>query len=179
MLDVALDHHRNGRLVQAQAGYAQILQFDEKNFDALHLLGVLAQQIGKPQGAVEFIGRAIAINRKEPFAHFNLANALVELGRTQEAVASYDRAIALQPNYVDALINRGDALRQLLRFDDALTNFDKAIKLRPDLAMSLYGRSIVRTRMGSPAAQADLEAARKLRPTVESDAKKQGLPVPN
>ena len=89
MLDVALDHHRNGRLVQAQAGYAQILQFDEKNFDALHLLGVLAQQIGKPQGAVEFIGRAIAINRKEPFAHFNLANALVELGRTQEAVASY------------------------------------------------------------------------------------------
>ena len=159
MLDVALDHHRNGRLVQAQAGYAQILQFDEKNFDALHLLGVLAQQIGKPQGAVEFIGRAIAINRKEPFAHFNLANALVELGRTQEAVASYDRAIALQPNYVDALINRGDALRQLLRFDDALTNFDKAIKLSPDDARAHSNRSIALAFLGRN--QEALEAGEK------------------
>jgi len=56
---VAIENHQAGRLAQAEALYRRILTIDSNNFDALHLLGVLAYQSGNHQEAVELISKAI------------------------------------------------------------------------------------------------------------------------
>ena len=56
-LQQALEHHQNGRLNQAEQLYRQVLQVDPRQADALHLLGVLAQQAGKIDVAVQLISR--------------------------------------------------------------------------------------------------------------------------
>jgi protein O-GlcNAc transferase len=45
-LAIAIHHHQNGRLQAAEQIYRQILQAEPDEADALHLLGVLAHQVG-------------------------------------------------------------------------------------------------------------------------------------
>ena len=95
------------------------------------------------------------------------------------ALEDCNKAVKAEPKDAAYLDSRAWLRLRRGELGDALSDFDQAIKLQPDQAMSLYGRSILRARLGAPTAQADLEAARKLRPAVESDAKRQGLPVPD
>ena len=65
-MQTALGHHQAGRLAEAEAIYRQVLAQFPDHADALHLLGVLACQAGRPDAAIELIGRAIAINPAVP-----------------------------------------------------------------------------------------------------------------
>ncbi len=61
VLDLALEHHSAGRLNEAENVYRQILQSDPNQPDALHLLGVIAHQVGKNDIAVDLITKALAM----------------------------------------------------------------------------------------------------------------------
>ena len=62
VLAMAVAHHQAGRLGEAEQLYTRILSTDPSNFDALHLLGVIAHQQGHPARAVELISMAVSIN---------------------------------------------------------------------------------------------------------------------
>ena len=61
----SLDHeiklHQQGRIADAEGIYRQILQDDPGHPGALHLLGVIRHQKGQHEGALELIGRAVAM----------------------------------------------------------------------------------------------------------------------
>jgi protein O-GlcNAc transferase len=137
----ALALHRSGNLAGAQLLYSQILEEAPRDFDALHLLGVLRQQQGRNVEAHDLIDAACRINPASPEAHSNLGIVLQELGHNEEAVAAYDRALALRPRYAEALNNRGTALRALDRLAGAAMNFDRAIAIAPDYADAHYNRA--------------------------------------
>ena len=142
LLQQAVALHQRGDLAQAEALYAEVLRREPDNFDALHLLGVLARQGGAPESAIELIGRAIALDAGKAIAHCNLGAALQDAGRQQEALASYERALALQPAYPMALANRGNALRKLGRPEEALASYDAALAQQPAYAEALGNRGI-------------------------------------
>jgi len=137
--------HQQGKLADAERIYEEVLQRQPNHFDALHLLGVIARQTGRPERAVELIRKAIGLNAKVAAAHSNLGNALKNLKRLEEALASYDRAIALKPDFAEAHCDRGNALMELKRPEDALASYDRAIALKPDYAEAYYNRSIALT----------------------------------
>jgi len=134
--------HQRGQLDQAKAAYERVLAKQPKNFDALHLLGVVACQTNNPALADELIGKAIGLNPKSAAAYYNRGVALLELKRLDEALSSYDKAIALKPDYADAFNNRGVALKELKRLDDAVASYDKAIALKPDYTDAFYKRGV-------------------------------------
>ena len=55
---LALQHHEVGELSKAEGIYQQILQADPNQPVALHLLGVIAHQVGKHDTAVDLIMKA-------------------------------------------------------------------------------------------------------------------------
>ena len=59
LLQVGLQHHRAGRLTEAEGCYRRILAAQPDHADALHLLGLLAQKAGRHDLAVHLIGQAI------------------------------------------------------------------------------------------------------------------------
>jgi tetratricopeptide (TPR) repeat protein len=124
--------HRQGKLTDAERLYEEVLRGQPANFDALHLLGVIAYQTRRPERAIELIKKAIGLNPKYPAAHNNLGNVLRDLKGLVEAIASYDNAIALKPDYAEAYNNRGNALIDLNRPTEALASYDKAIALKPN-----------------------------------------------
>src|SRR5271157_1457927 len=107
VLAIAIQHHQAGRLQAAEQIYRQILAVEPNHADALHLLGVIASQVGKHEVAVEYIGRAIGLKGSAAFFHNNLGEAHRALCRMSEAIACYRRALALKPDYVEAHNNLG------------------------------------------------------------------------
>jgi tetratricopeptide (TPR) repeat protein len=130
----AVEHHKAGRLADAERVYRQILAANPRHADSLHLLGVIGGQTGRHDLAADMISRAIAINPNDPAYHRNLGIALTQLGRLDEAVACCHAALALRPNDAEALNGLGVALKELARLDEAMECYRRAIAFRPDHA---------------------------------------------
>jgi protein O-GlcNAc transferase len=134
LFTTALQHHRAGRLHDAEALYRRILATEVDHPDSLHMLGVIAHQTGQPQLAIDLIRQAIAGNSAVPAFHNNLGNALGAAERWQEAEASYRRALAWKQDYAEAHYNLGSALRAQGKFAEAVTAYGQALTLRPNHA---------------------------------------------
>jgi tetratricopeptide (TPR) repeat protein len=134
--------HQQGRLQEAVTVYSDILKIEPKHFDAIHLLGVIADQFKNYQLAADLIAQAISINPNHADAYFNRGNALKELNQLDAAVASYDKAIKLKPNYAGACNNRGIVLHKLNRFDAAVASYDKAVRIDPNYAEAYFNRGV-------------------------------------
>jgi len=140
LLSRAVACHQAGLLSEAEEIYREVLEGHPRQFDALHLLGLVHHQRGAHAEAVRLIDRALAVKPDIAAAHSSRAAALNGLKHFDEAVASCDRAIALKPDCVEAMVNRGFALVELKRFAEAMASCDKAIALRPDLAEAFNNR---------------------------------------
>jgi tetratricopeptide (TPR) repeat protein len=141
-LAIAIQHHQAGRLQAAEQIYRQILQAEPTQADAIHLLGVIAYQVGKHELAVEYIGRAIGLKGNVADFHNNLGNALKNQGKLDEAIACYRRALELKPAYADAHINLGVAFKEQAKLDAAVACWRRALELKPDCAEAYYNLGI-------------------------------------
>jgi tetratricopeptide (TPR) repeat protein len=167
MLSAAIHHHQSGRLAEAEGLYRRILEADAGHADALHLLGVIAHQIGRNSIAVDLIGKAIAINGTVVPYYLNRGAALKALGRLDAALTSYDAALRIKPDSADAHYNRGTALYDLGRLDDALASYNAALRIHPDLAEAHSNRGTVLQDLGRlDDALASYDAALRIKPDL-------------
>jgi tetratricopeptide (TPR) repeat protein len=134
MLKQAVRHHGAGRLAKAEGLYRQILQADPENPYALHLLGVIANQMGDNEDAVELISKALKIAPNYADAYANLGNALQAMDRMDEALENYYRAISLMPDMAEAHNNIGSVLKALGRPEEAIDSYQMAIALQAGYA---------------------------------------------
>jgi predicted O-linked N-acetylglucosamine transferase (SPINDLY family) len=137
----AFSLHQQGQLAQAERLYEQLLKEQPHHIDALHFSGVLANQLGHAQRAVDLISLALEINPNNAAAHSNLGLALHALKRFDEALTSYDHALVIKPNNAEAYYNRGNALLALKCFDEALVSYDRALVIKPDYAEAFSNRA--------------------------------------
>jgi predicted O-linked N-acetylglucosamine transferase (SPINDLY family) len=167
---------QQGQFTQAERICESVLRQQPGHFDALHMLGVISAQTGRPERAVQLIGQAIRLNGRVPAAHSHLGNALKDLGRREEAIASYDRAIALKPDSLGAFYSRGNALRELGRAEEALASYERAIALKPDFAEAHAQRGNTLRDLRRPAeALAGYDRAITLRPDYAEACYNRGL----
>lgn len=139
--DQGLRLHQQGRLEEAETFYRRVLHAAPDNFDALHLLGVIAGQTDRFAEALELLARALEQQPDSAPALNNLGNTLGSLGRHEEALAAFDRALTVRPDDAKALRNRGTTLRELERPEEALASFDAALALVPNYPEALVGRA--------------------------------------
>jgi tetratricopeptide (TPR) repeat protein len=129
-----------GRLGEAEFNCRLVLGANKKDFEALHLLGLIEFQRGKLEKAHGLIRQALRVNPRSAKAHSNLALVLQQLNRLEEALTSLDRALAIEPDFLLALNNRGHILWRLKRSDKALQSLDRALALKPDYVDALCNR---------------------------------------
>ncbi|MFQ5507731.1 MAG: tetratricopeptide repeat protein [Leptospirillia bacterium] len=136
-LTLALQHHNGGRLAQAEQLYRQVLNTHPEHPDALHLLGVMAFQVGRYEDAAELAGRAVLARPKFAEAHNNQGIALRKLERIDDAIKAYRNALRIQPKFAGALNNLANALKDKGDTLEAIETYRKAVKCQPDFAEPL------------------------------------------
>ncbi len=131
-LEIALEHHRNDRLNEAEKMYREILQVQPKHPDALHLLGVIRYQRNEYETAIDFFKQAIAVNATIPDFHRHCGLAWHGLRNFERAIECYRKALKLNPKYAETHNNLGHTYRDLGKLDEARACYEKAIRLKPD-----------------------------------------------
>ena len=113
-LEIGREHHRNGRLTQAQASYRELLTIEPGNADAMHWLGVLYSQAAQWDDAMHWLEQAVAVRPGDAAFLHNLGQAAINSGRLQQAVAAFEAAAAFDPERAElryflavALLARG------------------------------------------------------------------------
>lgn len=142
-----------------------MLDADPAHPDALHLLGLLAQQSGDAEEARRLIGRAIEHRPEAGIFHFNLGVVQQSSGLLEEAAASYRSAMIWAPGHVDAYNNLGVVLQGLGRQQEAASAYEDALRLDPsrfDVWFGLAAALQVQDRLQD--AEAAYRQALQLRP---------------
>lgn len=124
--------HRQGHLVEARAGYKNIVKKYPGHFEALYMLGVCERQSGNFEAAVRLFRRALLIQPRSAEVHSELGLALDAAEQHDEALACFEKLIELKPDFAEAHYNRGNLLLARGRLDQAIASFDKAISIDPN-----------------------------------------------
>lgn len=121
LVQIALEHHRAGRLTQAEAGYRAALAADSQDADAMHWLGVLLHQANQTPAAIPLLQSAAAIRPEDGAFQHNLGQAYMSAGRKDDAIASFDRAVKSDPASREALASLVHARLARAKPGDAAT----------------------------------------------------------
>jgi Flp pilus assembly protein TadD len=153
-------HHQAGQFVEAQNAYAEVLGADPNHAEAWRLMSLLANQFGRPDLALDWIGKAVALRPDNPRFLFSEAVALQGAGRTVEAEARYREVLTLDPNLADAHNNLGGALRAQGRGIEAEAAYRAAVALAPQSPIFHDNLGIALDDLGRrPEAEASFRAA--------------------
>ena len=131
-LDLAIDHHRSGRLAQAAALYEQILQLEPGHGETLYYLGRIEHQQGRFEGAEELLRRSLVANASQEDVHNSLGETLRAQGKFAAAVSAYREALRLNPGFALAQANLGIALAAANQPLAAEAAYREALRLKPE-----------------------------------------------
>jgi hypothetical protein len=145
---LAVQFHQKGNLAQAEPLYRQILQADPSHPDALHMLGMLAQQTGHPDAALALIRRALAVNPDNADAQNSLGTLLKDQDQLAEATACFRRALQLHPGYANAHCNLGNVLKDQGELSEAAASYRQALLIDPCHKPTLWNRALLRLLQG-------------------------------
>ncbi|WP_165186936.1 tetratricopeptide repeat protein [Caulobacter soli] len=127
-----LAHQRAGRFAEAQDALSEVLLADPRHAEAWQVMSQLAKQFGRPDLALDWIGKAIALEPENVSFAFSEAVTLQEIGRPADAEARYRQIMDLHPELADAYNNLGILLGKQGRKEEALDVARQAVRLAPN-----------------------------------------------
>ena len=148
----ASDWMNLGQIELAQKGIARAeelltkaIAMDPGNPDAYAAMGklFLSPQRAKPDSAVVYYQKALAINGNSLVARVNLGVAYLQLRKPQDAARELRRAIAQNPNTVAAHIYLGQALVLSDSLATGLGEYRKAMEIDPKNGAAMRGAGFI------------------------------------
>lgn len=139
----AIAQHQAGNYAQAEKVYRELIagdpdRADPHHADALHLLGLIASEVGRHNTAAALIARAIELAGPAPVYCANLGIALFRQGKVRQAIACYRQA--LKGNASDAVTyaRLGGALLRQGRLPEAAEALRASARLAPEDANTRF-----------------------------------------
>lgn len=127
----AFQKHKFGRFDEAFSAYREVLEALPEHEDALHYMGLLAQQSGKPQDAVKLIQRSLEIKRDNPDALNHLGQVYIALKDYVTAEQCFRQALVYDSYHFNAINNLGNCYKQAGNLTTALIHYERAISIEP------------------------------------------------
>jgi len=168
ILGMALAHHREGRLDQAEACYRQALDLDPGRA-AIHTnLGFLVQCRGEMAQAESLYRHALELDPGCVNACYNLGVLCHNSGRTAEAEHCFRQVVQLAPESVGALHNLGFIMFARGDFREAEAWLRRAVEIDPDYAEAHGKLASTLQILGDPlGAETHYSQALALNPTLQ------------
>ncbi len=138
-LALAAEHHRNGRLDEAQQMYREVLRANPNNVDAVRLLGTIAASQLRIGEAERLFRRAIELAPDFVRVIIDLGRMLKEQNRYQEAIDCFERANVLEPGNVQSHFQLAATLAPAALTYEAVEVYQRVLKMQPNHAGALLG----------------------------------------
>ncbi|WP_235736239.1 tetratricopeptide repeat protein [Nocardioides alcanivorans] len=122
----------SGEIDAARATFTSVVEVDPGNVLAHYNLGLIEQQDGDTEAAIEQYDAALATDPAYGPALYNKA-ILLEQTDLEEAVALYERAVEAQPEFAPTHMRLGFALVHLGRTEEGEKHLAKGLELDPSM----------------------------------------------
>ena len=132
----AAEHHRAGRLSEAESLYRSVLDQHTDNVDAIQGLAVICHQRGRTEEALALFRRAVALDPDSLVADRQLGRLLEQRGDPVGAAICYRRAARLRPLDAAAHVDLARALAAQGEVAEAIEHFRRTVALAPCEAWS-------------------------------------------
>jgi len=132
LIDIGMQEYMSGNVHGAHAYYDLALQKEPNNFDALHLMGILASSVGDLEAAESLITLALQVNPNFCDAYINLGNVMAKMDKYNESVSLYYQALQVDSSNLKAHSNLAAVLNKLGRYAEAERILAAALALEPD-----------------------------------------------
>lgn len=142
MIATVIQLFNTGNFDEAEKILSEILKNQPKNFDALHMLGVIKGTKNLHQEALEYFKKALRISPNNSLIHFNIAKAFSEIGENEKAIKYFLSSTSLNPNDPDLWLSYGKTLSTLNRVKDALNAFENALEINPNFAEAWSNKGV-------------------------------------
>ncbi|HUO81919.1 MAG TPA: sulfotransferase [Gammaproteobacteria bacterium] len=139
LMALAAEHHKDGRLEEAERLFRRVLEKNPNNVDALRLLALIALKSDHAEDAETMLERAIDIAPDFLLAILDLGRLCKDQDRYGEALEWFDRAIALDPSLPQAHYLRAATLARASFTREAIDSYRECLKLRPAHVGALLG----------------------------------------
>lgn len=130
LLQQGLKLHQQGKLDEAGQIYRQILQTAPEHPKILNLLGLIAQEKGLHNQAVEYFEHAIAHDFNNFELYFNLGWSLAAAEKYHQAADAYQKALKIKPDIKEAY----NALGEIFALTGDNTQAEKMFRTALDFA---------------------------------------------
>lgn len=134
--DVALRHHREGRLPAAVAIYERLLAVDSGNAEIHRYLGVAKLQQGDLVAAERLLVRAARLAPQSVQVMSDFGALRLAQSRYRDAVKLLEEVLRHAPDHADALNHCAVAWVEMGRLDRAEPLFERLTRLRPTSAVA-------------------------------------------
>lgn len=128
----AYEAYQSNDFEAALTQYQDAIARNPNDAEALSNLGQVLVRLGKPEEALPYFDRAIALNGDRWAYVFNRARAASVLERWKESIDGYRRAQQLFPSDYVTTFNLGLTLHKAGNEEAAVAEYGKAIALAPD-----------------------------------------------
>jgi Tfp pilus assembly protein PilF len=159
---------REGRALEAEKAFREVIKQDPKNPEVHDGLGVALLMLGRYQDALAPLQKAVQLDPQNGSYNNNLGVAQMEVGLYADAAKAFAAAEA-SPNTDDrisAAVNRGRLYERQGDFAGAEQEFTLAMARDPKSFAATVGRATTREQQGNlEGAAEDYLAAVKLQPT--------------
>jgi len=119
LFNSAVELHKQGRIAQAKAAFAQILHLRPCDSDALRCMGLIHSQENQHDLALQYFQRALTINDNCAKSYLSIGITSIKTQQYQRALEALERAIIIEPQLTQALYLKSICLRKLRREDEA------------------------------------------------------------
>lgn len=131
LVQKAFAFHQKGDLMSAATIYFEVLKLDPDNFDALHLLGLVAGQNKDHASSIEYFSRAITVKPNDAAVYSNLGLTLHDLGKNDEALVCLNKSLELKKDNEEALYNKAVITAAIGMLREAVELYDVVVKKNP------------------------------------------------
>ena len=135
---------------KAERQYNAVLTHQPNSFEALHGLGGIRLQRGRPDTALVFFQEALKIDPSRADGFASLGLAFYALKDFERALTSFDVGLRLAPDDAELRNRRGVALLELGRLSEALEEFAFVLAAAPDHLDALGNRANALFKLNRP-----------------------------
>jgi len=118
------------------------LTLDPDYLDALHMQGLIYEQLEMYEEALVSFGKVVARDPNYSISYIGLGNVSLEVGEYDAAVEYFTRYLEIDPNDATMFYNRALAYYRGGQYEDAIADYDRAVELNPNLSDAYAGRAL-------------------------------------
>jgi tetratricopeptide (TPR) repeat protein len=121
----------------------ELADAEERNYDAVFLLGQLSIQSGQLEKAVERFTQVLEHNPDHIDATWELAMLNMKMGDLEDAIARFEYCIEKDESFVNGYFFVGQCLEAMGQKDRALNTYKTYLPLSPDSVVSVSVEAII------------------------------------